>query len=148
MVEDMNRRGIQTIRRETEYKTAILYQALDAHPLLKAFGTNLPFARKLLWWQIADKHPEAWPIISWKRYASRWTVTAHIKNTSALQLPHPFERTYMSYWWTQFGIQGLADQWSKYPATVADNCWIVKPFGNKLFNLEFLTRSLWRMKSF
>lgn len=37
VVEDMNRRGIQTIRRETEYKAAILYQALDSHPLIKAF---------------------------------------------------------------------------------------------------------------
>lgn len=37
VVEDMNRRGIQTIRRETEYKAAILYQALDNHPVIKAF---------------------------------------------------------------------------------------------------------------
>lgn len=35
VVEDMNRRGMQTIRRETEYKAAILYQALDTHPLIK-----------------------------------------------------------------------------------------------------------------
>lgn len=40
VVEDMNRRGIQTIRRETEYKAAILYQALDAHPLINAFVKN------------------------------------------------------------------------------------------------------------
>lgn len=37
VVEDMNRRGIQIIRRETEYKAAILYQALDQHPFIKAF---------------------------------------------------------------------------------------------------------------
>lgn len=37
VLEDMNRRGIQIIRRETEYKAAILYQALDNHPLIKAF---------------------------------------------------------------------------------------------------------------
>jgi phosphoserine aminotransferase len=37
VVEDMIRRGIQTIRRETEYKAAILYQTLDNHPLIKAF---------------------------------------------------------------------------------------------------------------
>jgi phosphoserine aminotransferase len=37
VVEDMNRRGIQIIRRETEYKAAILYQALDSHPLINAF---------------------------------------------------------------------------------------------------------------
>lgn len=37
VVDDMNRRGIQIIRKETEYKAAILYQALDNHPLIKAF---------------------------------------------------------------------------------------------------------------
>lgn len=37
VVEDMNRRGIQIIRKETEYKAAILYQALDSHPLIKPF---------------------------------------------------------------------------------------------------------------
>jgi phosphoserine aminotransferase len=37
VVEDMNRRGIQTIRRETEYKSTILYQTLDNHPIIKAF---------------------------------------------------------------------------------------------------------------
>lgn len=40
VVEDMNRRGIQTIRKETEYKAAILYHALDAHPLIKPFVQN------------------------------------------------------------------------------------------------------------
>lgn len=40
VVEDMNRRGIQTIRKETEYKAAILYHALDAHPLINAFVKN------------------------------------------------------------------------------------------------------------
>lgn len=34
VVEDFNRRGIDIIRKETEYKAAILYQALDSHPLL------------------------------------------------------------------------------------------------------------------
>jgi phosphoserine aminotransferase len=37
VVEDMIRRGIQTIRRETDYKAAILYQAMENHPLIKAF---------------------------------------------------------------------------------------------------------------
>lgn len=40
VVEDMIRRGIQTIRRETDYKAAILYQALDSNPLIKAFVTE------------------------------------------------------------------------------------------------------------
>lgn len=37
VVEDMNRRGIQIIRRETDYKAAVLYQALDSHPVIKPF---------------------------------------------------------------------------------------------------------------
>ncbi|MBL7856550.1 MAG: aminotransferase class V-fold PLP-dependent enzyme [Cyclobacteriaceae bacterium] len=37
VIGDMQRRGIDIIRKETEYKAAILYQALDAHPLLKSF---------------------------------------------------------------------------------------------------------------
>jgi len=37
VVQDMLRRGIQVIRKETEYKSAILYQALSTHTLLKPF---------------------------------------------------------------------------------------------------------------
>lgn len=37
VIADMIRRGINTIRKETEYKAAILYQSLEAHPLLSAF---------------------------------------------------------------------------------------------------------------
>jgi len=37
LVQDLLRRGIVTIRRETEYKAAILYQALNSHPQLKPF---------------------------------------------------------------------------------------------------------------
>jgi phosphoserine aminotransferase len=37
ILDDFNRRGITSIRRETEYKAAILYQALDNHPKLKSF---------------------------------------------------------------------------------------------------------------
>jgi phosphoserine aminotransferase len=35
VVEDFLRRGINILRKETEYKSAILYQALDANPLVK-----------------------------------------------------------------------------------------------------------------
>lgn len=58
ILEDYNRRGITTIRRETEYKAAILYHAMDSNAKLKSFvsepahrsktvlvadcGTNLP----------------------------------------------------------------------------------------------------------
>lgn len=40
VIQDMLRRGIQTIRRETEYKAALLYQALDHHRVLKPFVTD------------------------------------------------------------------------------------------------------------
>jgi phosphoserine aminotransferase len=37
VVEDMLRRGIETIRKETDYKAAILYQALQHHNTLRPF---------------------------------------------------------------------------------------------------------------
>jgi phosphoserine aminotransferase len=37
VVQDMLRRGIQIIRKETEYKSAILYQAISTHPFIKSF---------------------------------------------------------------------------------------------------------------
>jgi phosphoserine aminotransferase len=37
VVQDMLRRGINIIRKETEYKAAILYQALNNHQILKPF---------------------------------------------------------------------------------------------------------------
>lgn len=37
VVEDFLRRGIHIIRKETEYKAAILYQALSAHPAISPF---------------------------------------------------------------------------------------------------------------
>ncbi len=40
VVEDMLRRGVTTIRRETDYKAAILYQALEQHPKVKPFVTD------------------------------------------------------------------------------------------------------------
>ncbi len=35
IAEDMNRRGIQAIRNETNYKAALLYQTLETHPLFE-----------------------------------------------------------------------------------------------------------------
>ncbi len=43
VIKDFQRRGMQTLRRETEYKAAILYQALNAHAQLQ------PFVRKPEW---------------------------------------------------------------------------------------------------
>ena len=37
VVQDMLRRGVEIIRKETEYKAAILYQLLESHPSLNAF---------------------------------------------------------------------------------------------------------------
>ncbi len=37
VVDDMLRRGISLIRKETEYKAAVLYQALHQHPFIKPF---------------------------------------------------------------------------------------------------------------
>lgn len=44
VVDDFNRRGIAAIRKETEYKAAILYQALESHASIKPF-VKLPADR-------------------------------------------------------------------------------------------------------
>ncbi|MBX2966433.1 MAG: aminotransferase class V-fold PLP-dependent enzyme [Cyclobacteriaceae bacterium] len=46
VVQDVLRRGINTIRKETEYKAAILYQALEQHPVLKPFVSTKAFQSK------------------------------------------------------------------------------------------------------
>jgi phosphoserine aminotransferase len=46
VVQDMLRRGIKTIRKETEYKAAILYQELENHPFLNAFVEDKQFQSK------------------------------------------------------------------------------------------------------
>jgi phosphoserine aminotransferase len=46
VVTDFLRRGIQTIRKETEYKSAILYKALEDHPSLSAFVKEKEFQSK------------------------------------------------------------------------------------------------------
>ena len=40
VIQDMLRKGIGAIRKETEYKAAILYQEFDQHPILKPFVTE------------------------------------------------------------------------------------------------------------
>lgn len=37
VVQDMLRRGVKMIRKETEYKSAILYQTISNHPIIKPF---------------------------------------------------------------------------------------------------------------
>jgi len=46
VVEDMNRRSINTIRKETEYKSALLYNTLQQHKLIKAFVKDTAYQSK------------------------------------------------------------------------------------------------------
>ena len=46
VVQDFIRRGIQTIRRETEYKSTLLYTALEKHTSVKAFVQDKKFQSK------------------------------------------------------------------------------------------------------
>jgi phosphoserine aminotransferase len=46
VVQDMLRRGINTIRKETEYKAAVLYQTLEQHKLINAFVKDPLFQSK------------------------------------------------------------------------------------------------------
>lgn len=40
VIEDLLRRGIQNIRKETEYKAALMYLAMQSHPYIKPFVQN------------------------------------------------------------------------------------------------------------
>jgi phosphoserine aminotransferase len=46
VVQDFLRRSADSLRKETEYKAAILYQALEQHPLLSAFVQEKKFQSK------------------------------------------------------------------------------------------------------
>lgn len=46
VIQDFLRRGVDTLRKETEYKAAILYQALEQHPLISAFVKEKKFQSK------------------------------------------------------------------------------------------------------
>lgn len=46
VLQDMLARGIQTIRRETDYKAAIVYQLLNNHSVMKPFVTDKVFQSK------------------------------------------------------------------------------------------------------
>jgi phosphoserine aminotransferase len=46
LVQDFLRRGIETMRRETDYKAAIVYNALEQHPLLSAFVKEKKYQSK------------------------------------------------------------------------------------------------------
>lgn len=55
VIGDFLRRGIDTIRRETEYKATILYQALENHPALAPFVKSKEFRSKTV--VVADCGP-------------------------------------------------------------------------------------------
>lgn len=59
VVEDFLRRGVTTLRRETDYKAAILYQALDAHPLFKAFVKEPAHRSGTVMVAVTDAHTRA-----------------------------------------------------------------------------------------
>jgi phosphoserine aminotransferase len=58
VVKDFLRRGAETIRRETEYKAAILYQALQQHPLLQPFVQDKKFQSKTVIVADCQSHTE------------------------------------------------------------------------------------------
>jgi phosphoserine aminotransferase len=58
VIDDMLRRGIGTIRKETEYKAAILYQELEAHSLLRPFVTEIPLRSRTVIVADCGEHTE------------------------------------------------------------------------------------------
>jgi phosphoserine aminotransferase len=58
VIQDMIRRGIKSIRKETEYKAALLYQTLDKHPELNAFIKDPSFRSKTVVVAQCDDHTE------------------------------------------------------------------------------------------
>jgi phosphoserine aminotransferase len=60
VVEDLNRRGIQNIRNETNYKAALLYHALSNHPVCKAFVHRADDQSKTV--IVADAGPHTTPL--------------------------------------------------------------------------------------
>ncbi len=59
VVGDMLRRGVQAIRKETEYKAAILYQTLEQHPLLNTFVIDRAIQSKTVIVADCGTHTEA-----------------------------------------------------------------------------------------
>lgn len=58
VIGDFLRRGIDTIRKETEYKAAILYQALETHTHVSPFVTEKPFRSKTVIVADCQQHTE------------------------------------------------------------------------------------------
>lgn len=58
VVHDFLRRGVATIRKETEYKAAILYHALEQHPLITSFVKDKRFQSKTVIVADCQEHTE------------------------------------------------------------------------------------------
>ncbi len=58
LVNDFVRRGADTMRRETEYKAALLYHALEQHPLLSAFVQDKQIQSKTVIVADCQQHTE------------------------------------------------------------------------------------------
>jgi phosphoserine aminotransferase len=58
VVHDFLRRGVVSLRKETEYKAAILYQALEQHPLFSAFVQDKKFQSKTVIVAECQSHTE------------------------------------------------------------------------------------------
>ncbi|MBL0744405.1 aminotransferase class V-fold PLP-dependent enzyme [Chryseolinea lacunae] len=58
VVEDMNRKGIQAIRKETEYKAALLYNTLNQHSVLNPFVKDKAFQSKTVVVADTGEHTE------------------------------------------------------------------------------------------
>jgi phosphoserine aminotransferase len=58
VIQDFLRRGIDTIRKETEYKAAILYNSLEKHTLLAPFVTEKKFQSKTVVVANTQSHTE------------------------------------------------------------------------------------------
>jgi phosphoserine aminotransferase len=59
VVEDFLRRGIDSIRKETEYKSALLYQTLEKHSLIAPFVKDKKFQSKTVIVAETNSHTEA-----------------------------------------------------------------------------------------
>lgn len=59
VVQDFLRRGVDIIRKETEYKAAILYQALETHSFLKPFVKDKKFQSKTVIVADCQAHTES-----------------------------------------------------------------------------------------
>jgi phosphoserine aminotransferase len=59
VVDDMVRRGITAIRKETEYKAAILYQALESHGVIKPFVQDETFRSQTVIVADCGEHTES-----------------------------------------------------------------------------------------